>query len=60
MACSAMMSGFSLCLNLKTLPRKKPDECAEYIRLYKKFRHLTDLEDLYRPVSFQDRNACCI
>ncbi len=54
MACSAMMSWFSLGLNLSTLSREEADECAEYIRLYKKFRHLTDRGDLYRLVSFRE------
>ena len=54
MACSAMMSWFSLGLNLSTLSREELDECAEYIRLYKKFRSLTARGDLYRPVTFRE------
>ncbi|MDO5580903.1 MAG: alpha-galactosidase [Planctomycetia bacterium] len=54
MAYAGMMSWLSIGLPLDTTPQEELDECAEYIKLYKRFRHIVDFGELYRVATYRE------
>ncbi len=54
MAYAGMMSWLSIGLPLDQTSEEELTECAEYIKLYKRFRSIVDFGDLYRLASYRE------
>lgn len=54
MAYAGMMSWLSVGLPLDKCSQEDLEECAGYVQLYKRFRHIVDLGDLYRLAVYRE------
>jgi alpha-galactosidase len=54
MAHAACMSWLSLGIAVDQSPPEELAECAEYIKLYKKIRHIVDFGELYRLAAYRE------
>ncbi|MDO4574130.1 MAG: alpha-galactosidase [Planctomycetia bacterium] len=54
MAYAGMMSWLSVGLPLDQCPEEELAECAEYVKLYKRFRHIVDFGELYRLAAIRE------